>query len=49
MRAHQGSLAGAVGPEHADELAGADGEAYVRENVAAVNFNGGAVEFDDVV
>src|SRR6185437_3364376 len=35
--AHQRGLAGAVGPEHADELAGADGETDIGQNAMAGN------------
>ena len=46
--AHQRGLAGAVGAEHADEFAGADGEAYIGQNAMAGNPDGCAVELNDI-
>ena len=45
--AHQRGLAGAVGPEHADEFAGPDGKAGVGEHRATADPDGCVVEFDD--
>ena len=45
---HQCGLARAVRTEHADELAGAYGQADFREDRPAADLNGGPVEFDDI-
>ena len=46
-RAHQRSLAGAVGTEHADKLAGLDRKAVVDKNSAVADRKRRVVEFND--
>ncbi len=46
--AHQRGLAGAVRAEHADEFAGADGEACVGQHDAMADAQRRVLEFDDV-
>src|SRR5262249_52988708 len=47
-RAHQRGLAGAIGPEKADELAALNGEACIDQNVTPADRNGRVIELDHI-